>query len=351
MLPLAVKLADAQDGSNRLAAAATAAAASAPQSLRTQHTAANMKATAKKPVVAAVRTTVTGQSKTGATAAAVAAVAAVTRPASAKPGAARRTSPLRASVSAASLKTRPQSAGVRGGGGSGSGGAQTARGFGQTFRGGVSGGGGGGAQTARTAAVAALKKPQLDQSPPPAMPAPRLSAVPGPVPLRAAPAVRYSQGGAKGAWGCGPGVQSIRQPARSQSARGLKPVALFDDDDDAADRGEVFDRLYARALKKKEEEEEAMRRRSEAEAAEAMAAKATMHLMSKASAEMMRGRTAGEYGSYGERLHAEAAQIAESRKTAQDKAAAERLQHDLEGLQGRPTISEYSARIVVGVMK
>ena len=61
--------------------------------------------------------------------------------------------------------------------------------------------------------------------------------------------------------------------------------------------------------------------------------------------------TAGEYGSYGERLHAEAAQIAESRKHAQDKGEAERLQHDLEGLQGRPTISEYSARIVVCVME
>ena len=55
--------------------------------------------------------------------------------------------------------------------------------------------------------------------------------------------------------------------------RGVKPVALFDDDDVAADRGEVFDRLYARALKKKEEEEEAVRRRSAAEAAEDMAAK------------------------------------------------------------------------------
>jgi len=190
VLPLAVKLADAQDGSNRLAAAATAAAASAPapQSLRTQHTAGNMTTTAKPPLVAVVspRTKVTGQGKTGATAA-MAAVEAVTRPASARPGASRGTSPspLSVSVSTASLKTRPQSAGgagVRGGGGSGGGGgrrARASRGFGVAFRGGVSGGGGGGAQTARTAAIAALKKPQLDQSPPPAMPAPRLSAVPG----------------------------------------------------------------------------------------------------------------------------------------------------------------------------
>jgi hypothetical protein len=114
-------------------------------------------------------------------------------------------------------------------------------------------------------------------------------------------------------------------------------------------RAEIFDRLYAGAMRKKEKEEELALRQVAMEEMRVTQAKAKRsQLMSPASAAMMRGRTAGEYGSYNERLYAEAGHRREAKKEAERAAAEARDRREVEELKGCPTISDYAASLVRG---
>lgn len=146
----------------------------------------------------------------------------------------------------------------------------------------------------------------------------------------------------KTVWGGGPGVR-VQQKAGPK--RAAKKTAAESDED--RPRGEIFDRLYASAMRKKEEEKALERRRAVEEEAEAAAARVKRTpLMSRASAELTRGRTAGEYSSYNERLYAEASQRREAKNEAVARAAREREQRETEELKDRPSISEYAAGLV-----
>lgn len=141
---------------------------------------------------------------------------------------------------------------------------------------------------------------------------------------------------------------------RRQASEGKPPPRdasdrkLYEEVSREADKsGEVFDKLYSNAVQKKERLEQLQKMKKQAEdAADAEARKARTKVMSKVSREMMQNRTAGEYSSYNERLYAEAAQRAEAKKIAQQRAREEKERAELEEITGAPNISHYSHTLV-----
>ena len=141
---------------------------------------------------------------------------------------------------------------------------------------------------------------------------------------------------------------------RRQASEGKPPPRdasdrrLYEEVSQEADKsGEVFDKLYSNAVQKKERLEQLQNMKKQAEeAADAEARKAKTKVMSKVSREMMQNRTAGEYTSYNERLYAEAAQRAEAKKMAQQRAREEKERAELEEITGAPNISHYSHTLV-----
>ena len=117
-------------------------------------------------------------------------------------------------------------------------------------------------------------------------------------------------------------------------------------DDELQPPGQVFDKLYTKAMEKKERERTIEKQKEESEVMAAQAAKNTRKsVMSKVSRELMRNRTAGEYSSYNERLYAEASQRMEARKENSRRAREERERDELKEVTMQPEISAYAKHL------
>ena len=117
-------------------------------------------------------------------------------------------------------------------------------------------------------------------------------------------------------------------------------------DDELQPPGQVFDKLYTKAMEKKERERTIEKQKEESEVMAAQAAKNTRKsVMSKVSRELMRNRTAGEYSSYNERLYAEASQRMEARKEMSRRAREERERDELKEVTMQPEISAYAKHL------
>jgi hypothetical protein len=146
----------------------------------------------------------------------------------------------------------------------------------------------------------------------------------------------------KGIWGGGPGARSRKK----RDVVAPKPEFHFDDDENRGD-GQIFDRLYANAVRQREEKDKYVKQREAELAAEEMEErKARGTVMSKHSRELARGRNAGEYGSYNERLYAEAFMRAENLREKSRLADEERQREETAEMQTKPRISEYAASLV-----
>ena len=143
-------------------------------------------------------------------------------------------------------------------------------------------------------------------------------------------------------FGAGPGkrkefeedIQKLREKNKEKYPDELQPP------------GQVFDKLYTKAMEKKERERTIEKQKEESEVMAAQAAKNTRKsVMSKVSRELMRNRTAGEYSSYNERLYAEASQRMEARKEMSRRAREERERDELKEVTMQPEISAYAKHL------
>ena len=143
-------------------------------------------------------------------------------------------------------------------------------------------------------------------------------------------------------FGAGPGkrkefeedIQKLREKNKERYPDEIQPP------------GQVFDKLYTKAMEKKEREREIEKQKEESEKIAAQAAKtARKSVMSKVSRELMRNRTAGEYSTYNERLYAEASQRTEARKEMARRAREEREREELREVTMQPEISAYAKHL------